>query len=139
MLDFYLPEKVVEIIIDVFGKIILILWFSGVQTLVFLAGLQKDNTAVYEAASIDGANKWEMFWKITFPTLMPLITINIIYTTVIYANTGNELTGIISSNIAPPEYGRDYASALSWILFGIEIVVILVYVLIFKLANRKYK
>ena len=80
-----------------------------------------------------------MFWKITFPTLMPLITINIIYTTVIYANTGNELTSIISSSIAPADYGRDYASALSWILFGIEIVVILVYVLIFKLANRKYK
>ena len=139
MLAFYLPEEVVDVIINVFGKIILILWFSGVQTLVFLAGLQKDNNAIYEAASIDGANKWEMFWKITFPTLMPLMTINIIYTTVIYANTGNELTSIISSTIAPPTYGRDYASALSWILFGIEIVVILVYVLIFKLANRKYK
>ena len=139
MLDFYLPEEVVDVIINVFGKIILILWFSGVQTLVFLAGLQKDNKAIYEAASIDGANKWEMFWKITFPTLMPLITINIIYTTVIYANTGNELTSIISSTIAPATYGRDYASALSWALFGIEIVVILVYVLIFKLANRKYK
>ena len=139
MLDFYMPEKVVEVIINVFGKIILILWFSGVQTLVFLAGLQKDNKAIYEAASIDGASRWEMFWKITFPTLMPLITINIIYTTVIYANTGNELTSIISSTIAPATYGRDYASALSWILFGIEIVVILVYVLIFKLANRKYK
>ena len=139
MLAFYLPEDVVDVIINVFGKIILILWFSGVQTLVFLAGLQKDNNAIYEAASIDGANKWEMFWKITFPTLMPLMTINIIYTTVIYANTGNELTSIISSTIAPPTYGRDYASALSWILFGIEIVVILVYVLIFKLANRKYK
>ncbi|MBO7085723.1 MAG: sugar ABC transporter permease [Bacilli bacterium] len=139
MLAFYLPEEVVDVIINVFGKIILILWFSGVQTLVFLAGLQKDNNAIYEAASIDGANKWEMFWKITFPTLMPLININIIYTTVIYANTGNELTRIISERIAPATYGRDYASALSWMLFGIEIVVIFVYVLIFKLANRKYK
>ena len=35
------------------------------------------------------------------------------------------------------QYGRDYASALSWILFGIELVVIGFYVLIFKLANRK--
>ena len=139
MLAFYLPEEVVDVIINVFGKIILILWFSGVQTLVFLAGLQKDNKAIYEAASIDGANKWEMFWKITFPTLMPLININIIYTTVIYANTGNELTRIISEKIVPQDYGRDYASALSWILFGIELVVIFVYVLIFKLANRKYK
>ena len=139
MLSFYMPEKVVEIILNVFGKIILILWFSGVQTLVFLAGLQKDNKAIYEAASIDGANSWEMFWKITFPTLMPLININIIYTTVIYANTGNGLISLISEKILPSQYGRDYSSALSWILFGIEIAVIVVYVLIFKLANRKYK
>ena len=139
LLTFYLPREVVNVIINVFGKIILILWFSGVQTLIFLAGLQKDNKAIYEAASIDGANKWEMFWKITFPQLFPLITINIIYTTVIYSNTGNELTSLISSTITMPEYGRDYASALSWILFGLEIIVILFYVLIFKFANRKDK
>ena len=139
LLTFYLPEEVVEVIINVFGKIILILWFSGVQTLIFLAGLQKDNKSVYEAASIDGANKWEMFWKITFPQLFPLITINIIYTTVIYSNTGNELTSLITKTISQPDYGRDYASALSWILFGIELLVIGVYVLIFKLANRKDK
>ena len=137
LLAFYLPEEVVEVILNIFGKIILILWFSGVQTLIFLAGLQKDNKSVYEAASIDGANKWEMFWKITFPTLMPLITINIVYTTVIYSNTGNELTRIISSTMVEAKYGRDYASALSWILFGIELVVIGLYVLIFKLANRR--
>ena len=138
MLEFYLPQEVVDIILQVFGKIILILWFSGVQTLIFLAGLQKDNKSVYEAAAIDGANKWEMFWKITFPTLMPLITINNIYTTVIYSNTGNDLTRLISTtNANRMTYGRDYASALSWLLFGIEIVVILLYVLIFRLANRK--
>ena len=139
LLTFYLPEEVVEVIINVFGKIILILWFSGVQTLIFLAGLQKDNKSVYEAASIDGANKWEMFWKITFPQLFPLITINIVYTTVIYSNNGNDLTRLISETIPGNTYGRDYASALSWILFGIELIVILVYVLIFKLANRKDK
>ena len=137
LLAFYLPSQVVEIIINVFGKIILILWFSGVQTLIFLAGLQKDNKAIYEAASIDGANRWEMFWKITFPQLLPLMTINIIYTTVIYSNTGNALTSLISQTISQPDYGRDYASALSWILFGIEIVVIVFYVSIFKFANRK--
>ena len=137
MLAFYLPEEVVNVILQIFGKIILILWFSGVQTLIFLAGLQKDNKSVYEAASIDGANKWEMFWKITFPTLMPLITINIVYTTVIYSNIGNSLTAIISRTITEVGYERDYASALSWIMFGIELVVIGFYVLIFKLANRR--
>lgn len=135
---FYFPESVVDIILNAFGKIILILWFSGVQTLIFLAGLQKTNKPVYEAAAIDGANRWEMFWKITFPSLMPLIIINIIYTTVIYSNTGNALTRLISQTIAPANYGRDYASALSWIMFGIELAIIGIYVLIFTLANRKY-
>lgn len=139
ILSFYFPDSVVEIIQNIFGKIILILWFSGVQTLIFLAGLQKNNDSTYEAASIDGASKWEMFWKITFPTLMPLININIVYTTVIYSNIDNGLTNIISTTIESGTYGRDYASALAWILFLIEVLVIAIYLLVFKLANRKYK
>ena len=45
------------------------LWFSGVQIMVFLAVLQKIDRSMYEAASIDGATAWEMFWRITLPHL----------------------------------------------------------------------
>lgn len=139
MLTFYLPEQVTEVIMSAFNKVILILWLGGVQTLIFLAGLQKTNKPVYEAAAIDGASSWEIFWKITFPSLLPLMLINIVYTTVIYSNLGNELTSIISSCITDPEFGRDYASALSWILFAIELVVIGIYMLALKLANKRYE
>lgn len=138
-LSFYLPEEITEIIMSAFNKVILILWLGGVQTLIFLAGLQKTNTPVYEAASIDGATSWEMFWKITFPSLFPLMLINIVYTTVVYANLGNELTSIISSCIGQLIYGDDYASALSWVLFAIELIVIGIYVLALSLANKRYE
>lgn len=138
ILEFYLPAQVSDIIMQAFSVVILILWLSGVQTLIFLAGLQKTNKPVYEAAAIDGATKWESFWKITFPSLIPLMIINIVYTTVIYSSLGNELTGLISSTSMNIKYGRDYASALAWILFMIEIVVIGVYTLILKIANKHY-
>ena len=135
-LEFYLPAQVTEIIFQAFEKIVLILWLGGVQILIFLAGLQKTNKPVYEAAAIDGATSWEMFWKITFPSLIPLMIINIVYTTVVYASLGNEVTTIISDYIKL--YDRAYASALSWILFGIELIVIGVYCLVLFLANKKY-
>lgn len=44
---------------------------SGVQMLIFLAGLQSISPAIYESCSIDGATTWETFWKITFPMFRP--------------------------------------------------------------------
>lgn len=138
-IDFYLPGGFADVILEAFAMVVLILWLGGVQTLIFLAGLQKVNQPIYEAAAIDGASPWEMFWKITFPTLFPLMMINVIYTTVIYANLDNPLAAIIGSATAAPDYGRDYASALSWVLFGIELFVIGFYLLLLKLANKRYQ
>lgn len=42
--------------------------------LVFLAGLQTVPEELYESATLDGANKWQQFWKITLPVLKPVIT-----------------------------------------------------------------
>lgn len=43
----------------------------GYNMLVNLAGLQGVPDMYYEAATVDGANKWQTFWKITFPLIMP--------------------------------------------------------------------
>jgi ABC-type sugar transport system permease subunit len=58
---------------------VIILWFTGVPVLLFLAGLQKINPHLYEAAKVDGASGWEIFWKIILPDLKPLININVIF------------------------------------------------------------
>lgn len=57
---------------------------AGYQMLIFLAGLQNIPNEVYEAATIDGANRWEKFSKITLPMLKPT-SILILTTTLIDA------------------------------------------------------
>ena len=42
---------------------------SGVQILIFLAGLQSISPSLYEASSVEGCTAWENFWKITFPMI----------------------------------------------------------------------
>ncbi|WP_082235297.1 carbohydrate ABC transporter permease [Halobacillus massiliensis] len=57
---------------------------AGYQMLIFLAGLQNITKEVYEAAKIDGANKWQSFLHITLPLLRPTTTL-IMFTTLIAA------------------------------------------------------
>jgi ABC-type sugar transport system permease subunit len=111
-----------------------------VQTLIFLAGLQKADKTVYEAASIDGANLWDSFWKITLPGLHSLMIINIIYTAVIYANlSNNRLVVLIENTLVDVRFGRPYSTALAWILFVIELLIIGIYTLLIKLSNKRYQ
>lgn len=58
--------------------IIMSLWSVGGGMIVYLAGLQSIPTALYEAATIDGANKWQQFWHITLPLITPVIFYNLV-------------------------------------------------------------
>ncbi|MDO5732396.1 MAG: sugar ABC transporter permease [Eubacteriales bacterium] len=53
---------------------------SGVQTLIFLSGLQSISTAHYEVARIEGATSYETFWRVTIPMISPMILIAAVYT-----------------------------------------------------------
>jgi multiple sugar transport system permease protein len=50
--------------------------------IMFLAALQDINPTLYEAASIDGANGWHKFWKITIPLLRPIILLVVVLGTI---------------------------------------------------------
>ena len=78
----YLPTFIARPVSLLFEKLIIVLWFSGIQILIFLAGLQRLDKAIYEAASIDGASPWQTFWKITLPSIKPFILLNVVYTIV---------------------------------------------------------
>lgn len=58
--------KVSVVILDVWKN-------AGMSMLLILAGLQGINATYYEAARIDGANGWKIFWKITLPSLSPTL------------------------------------------------------------------
>ena len=58
------------------GLVILMCWQQiGYMMIIYVAGLQSVPDTVIEAAEIDGASRWQTFWKVTFPMLMPSITI----------------------------------------------------------------
>lgn len=58
--------------------IILAVWQFGSSMLIFLASLKQIPGSLYEAADIDGANKWQGFWKLTLPLLTPTIFFNLV-------------------------------------------------------------
>ncbi|MDD2362523.1 MAG: sugar ABC transporter permease [Oscillospiraceae bacterium] len=115
-----LPEVISAPLLYIFDNIVLILWFSGVQVIMFLAGLQKIGLPIREAASIDGASGWQMFWKIYLPFLKPLILLNTIYTIVLLSGfASNAVNGEIVNKMKLTGRVYGYSSALSWIYFVI--------------------
>ncbi|SEA26587.1 multiple sugar transport system permease protein [Lachnospiraceae bacterium NK3A20] len=58
--------------------IILAVWQFGSSMLIFLSSLKQIPARLYEAASIDGSNKWQQFWKITLPLMTPTIFFNLV-------------------------------------------------------------
>jgi multiple sugar transport system permease protein len=60
--------------------VILSLWNTagGSRMIVFLAGLQGVPQELYEAAHIDGANRWQRFWNVTVPMISPTIFFNLV-------------------------------------------------------------
>lgn len=51
--------------------------WMGLSMLVFLAGLKTIDADLLEAAALDGANRWQLFWKVKFPLLAPAFTFNV--------------------------------------------------------------
>ncbi len=96
---------------------------SGVQILIFLAGLQSISPSLYEASNIEGATPWENFWKITFPMLSPLILVNTVYTVVdsFVKDTNTMMDSIYTTIFTEVDYG--FGSAMAWIYFLVVIII----------------
>ncbi|BCR35796.1 carbohydrate ABC transporter permease [Mariniplasma anaerobium] len=125
-------------------SMLLILWYAGIPILIFLAGLQKIDGSIYEAASIDGASPWDRFWKITLPSIKPLISVSVIYI-VVSMSLFVEPEGILDLArlhmlIGAPDsnfwFGYGYAAAIAWVYFLLMVIIMGVFILILS-ARRK--
>jgi ABC-type sugar transport system permease subunit len=119
---------------------ILILWFSGVQILIYLASLQKIDKSIYEAASIDGASAWEAFWKITLPSLSGTTLVVAIYTIITLSHfSENKVVQYINGQTYAVQGGIGYASAMSFIYFLVLVVVlVIVYLVLNSQSKNKF-
>lgn len=108
----------IQYILDIINQIYAIAMASGIQILIFLAGLQIINPSIYEAASIEGATGWENFWKITFPMISPMILVVVVYSIIDFmVRTDGEVMDMVYVQMFQhSRYG--YGSAIAMIYFG---------------------
>ena len=97
---------------------------SGVQMLIFLAGLQSISPAIYESVQIDGATSWETFWKITFPMISPMILVNAIYTIIDSFTTDSNVVMSYIGSVYNQTDGNVLSSAMAWMYFLIVLAII---------------
>jgi ABC-type sugar transport system permease subunit len=124
-----------------FAIVFLAAWqVTGFNMVLFLAGLQGIPRILYEAAYVDGANRWQQFRNVTLPMLAPTTFFVIITTVITGLQVFNEPYALISARPMPVNattavyylYNRGffrfefgYASAVAWVLFGLIFLVTL--------------
>lgn len=131
-LSTFIPYDILENLLIYADSLTLVMWDAGVQILIFIAGLQTISPSLYEAAKCDGATKWESFWKITFPMIIPMLFVNTLYTVVNSFTKSNNsvMTYIMDSVFKSNNYA--YGSALGWIYFIFIAIVLGIIFIIFR-------
>ncbi len=117
--------------------VVMALWWSaGGASIIILTSLQQIPKMYFEAASLDGANIWQLFKNITFPLLKPVLFFVILTSTIgafqmfpqasLLTNGGPELStrGVVQYiyETAFNNYRLGYAASISWILAAITML-----------------
>jgi multiple sugar transport system permease protein len=134
---------------SLYTLIVLAIWQFGSPMIIFLAGLRQIPTDLYEAASLDGASKARIFFKITLPLLTPVIFFNAVVQTidafkaftpayVISSGTGGPIDSTLFYTLylyqeAFGFFRMGYAAALAWVL-----VVIIAVFTAFSFLSARY-
>ena len=129
----FFPEQFVEYIMTAVEAIPNIIRSSGIQILIFLAGLQSISPSVYEAARVEGATAWESFWLITVPMISPLIITNTVYTVIdSLIAADNDLVNLIRNETFT---GRGFgtSSAMATLYF---LAITIILLIVFKILDR---
>lgn len=118
-----IPMSAVNLILEFVESIFDVITTSGVQMLIFLAGLQAISPVLYEVAEIEGCSKFECFCKITLPMISPMILVCTIYSladTFSNADVSETIQTVIFTNA---KYGL--GASMSAIYFLVSLAVIL--------------
>ncbi|MBO5510769.1 MAG: sugar ABC transporter permease [Clostridia bacterium] len=117
-------KELVEYVVKMINEIYDIVNRSGVQMLIFLAGLQSISPAIYEACRIDGCTSWETFWKITFPMISPMILVNAVYTIIDSFTTDSNSVMKYINQVYQGSDGQVLSSAMAWMYFLIVMLIL---------------
>lgn len=117
-----LPPSIISTILGVITNVFETIKLSGVQILIFLAGLQSVSPSMYEVAKMEGATAYETFWKVTLPTVSPLVLTNVIYTLTDNLMRTKLITTIQTTAFGSAQYGYSAAMSVSFLLLTLVVV-----------------
>lgn len=123
LMDSGIPQNILTYITAFVNNIFEVITTSGVQMLIFLAGLQGISPTLYEVAKIEGCTKFEVFCKITLPMISPMILVCLIYSIADCFAKADISETISSVTFNQAQYGL--GAAMSVIYFTVSLLVIL--------------
>lgn len=129
-----LSKKIVDILTGPVDKVYEIVTCSGIQIFIFLAGIYSVPPDLYEAAHVEGANAWEKFWMITFPMVMPMILVNVIYSIVDTFISESNLVMEYVYELSFKNFNFGLSSAICWIYFTVIAVILAI---VFAVINKR--
>lgn len=135
----------------VFGGLLnIVLWqWAGYYMIIIFAALQGIDPTLYEAARIDGANRWQIIWRIKIPLVSPALVLILVFALIGTLQFFNEpqilrylAAGAIGPDFTPNMYAYEQAFALANFNYGSTIsfalgAVVFICVYIFMFATRK--
>jgi ABC-type sugar transport system permease subunit len=113
----------VGIVTGAVDRIFMIVNYSGIQILIFIAALQSIPNQLYEAAKVEGASKYETFWKITIPMVTPMLLTTAIYT-VIDSFARAPIYRFLDYATIQSRYGLASSIAMSYFVINLAIILI---------------
>ncbi|AOT73022.1 ABC transporter [Geosporobacter ferrireducens] len=125
------------------------MWF-GYSMIIFMAGIRAIPEEYFEAARVDGGNRWQIFWRITLPCLRPIILYQVV-TSLIGGLTMFDVPYVLSGGNGAPQnstltmvmylynttfanYNFGYGATIG---VGLFVLVIMVVAVAYRLINRK--
>jgi len=128
-----ISPQITNFIIDTVSRVYDIAIMSAVPIIIFLAGLQSVSPSLFEASYIEGATKWEVFWKISLPMVSPLILVSVIYCIIdSFTNVSNPVISRIHSS-AYDSLNFGLSSAMAW---SYMLIILAVLGIVYKLVSR---
>ncbi|MBQ7183862.1 MAG: sugar ABC transporter permease [Clostridia bacterium] len=110
---------------EIFDQLSMILWFTGIPIVLFISTMQRINPSLYEAARIDGANEWQILWKVTVPMAKPTALVASIFTIVqLGAYDTSDIYSLIKTATNNTASGLGYAATYAW-LYGILVLLVI--------------